>query len=134
MSIPTNNLTAKDQSNELCKAFGIKLSTNAQVVQLAHDAGFDALWIDLEHAWLSLADASNLCNVGLLIGITPFVRVPHQCGNGFVQRVLDGGAMYEARSTTYRRNQLMEDDRGTIFPHIHTAGEVEHFRGSKLSC
>ena len=105
MSSYTNNLHTQVAADQLCKAFSIKLSTNAQVVQLAHNAGFDALFIDLEHAWLSMADASNLCNVGLLAGITPFVRVPHQCGNGFVQRVLDGGAM------------------GIIFPHIHSAGE-----------
>jgi 2-keto-3-deoxy-L-rhamnonate aldolase RhmA len=51
-----------------------------------------------------VAEAANLCHVGLLAGITPFVRVPHQCGNGFVQRVLDGGAM------------------GVIFPHVESAG------------
>ncbi|RGP63942.1 transcriptional regulatory [Fusarium sporotrichioides] len=41
------------------------------------------------------------------MGITPFVRVPHQCGNGFVQKVLDGGAM------------------GVIFPHITNAKEAK---------
>lgn len=102
-----NNLHTKASSNELCKAFGIKYSSNAQIVQLACNAGFDALFIDLEHGWLTLAEASNICNVAMLAGISPFVRVPHQCGNGFVQRVLDGGAM------------------GIVFPHIHTAGEWE---------
>lgn len=72
---------------------------------LARNAGYDSLFIDLEHAWLSLGEASNLCMAGLLAGVTPFVRVPHQCGNGFVQRVLDGGAM------------------GVIFPHVQSAGE-----------
>lgn len=105
MSLYFNNLETSVASNKLCKAFGIKVSTNAQVVQLAANAHFDSLFIDLEHAWLSLNEARNLCHVGLLAGITPFVRVPYQCGDGFVQRVLDGGAM------------------GIIFPHIHTAGK-----------
>lgn len=74
------------------------------VVQVARAAGFDALFVDLEHSTLSLDEASRLCTAGLLAGITPFVRVPHQCGNGFVQRVLDGGAM------------------GVIFPHISSRG------------
>lgn len=100
----TNNLHVKAQANQLCKAFGIKITSNAQIVQLADNAGFDALWIDCEHGWLTHGETSNLCNVGLLTGITPFVRVPHECGNGFVQRVLDGGAM------------------GIVFPHIHSAG------------
>ena len=95
-----NNLLARNDSGQLCKAFSIK------IVLLAHNAGFDALFIDLEHGWLSVAEASNLCITGLLAGITPFVRVPHQCGNGFIQRVLDGGAM------------------GVVFPHIHSAGTL----------
>ncbi|UPK94286.1 hypothetical protein LCI18_005221 [Fusarium solani-melongenae] len=103
----TNNLLRCVIRKEVCKSFGIKLSTSPQIVQIARHAGFDSLFIDLEHAWLTLAEASNLCNVGHLAGITPFVRVPHQCGNGFVQRVLDGGAM------------------GVIFPHIESADEAK---------
>ncbi|KAH7029869.1 Pyruvate/Phosphoenolpyruvate kinase-like domain-containing protein [Microdochium trichocladiopsis] len=102
-----NTLLTSVAANQVCKSFGIKISANAQVVQVAHNACFDSLFIDLEHGWLSLDEASNLCNVGLLSGITPFVRVPHQCGNGFVQRVLDGGAM------------------GIVFPHIENKSEAE---------
>ena len=101
-----NNLQTCVQNNTLCKAFGLKISNSAQTVLLARNAGYDALWIDLEHGWLTLGEASNLCLTSMLAGITPFVRVPHQCGNGFVQRVLDGGAM------------------GVIFPHIHSAGPI----------
>lgn len=71
------------------------------MVQLAANGGYDALFIDLEHSTLSVENASQLCVTGLHAGITPFVRVPYQCGDGFVQRVLDGGAM------------------GVVFPHIH---------------
>lgn len=79
--------------------------TNPQIVSLAKNAGFDSLFIELEHSTLSLDQASVLCSAGLQIGITPFVRVPYQCGDGFVQRVLDGGAL------------------GVIFPHIHNKSE-----------
>lgn len=105
MSSIVNNVQNCAQNNKLCKVFSNKISNNAQTALLARNAGFDALWIDLEHGWLSLGEASNLCITSLLAGMTPLVRVPHQCGNGFVQRVLDGGAM------------------GIIFPHIHHAGE-----------
>lgn len=80
---------------------------NTQVVQFAKNAGFDSIFIELEHSSLTIDNANALCLVGLLSKITPFVRVPHQCGNGFVQRILDGGAM------------------GVIFPHIQTAGMSE---------
>jgi len=53
---------------------------------------------------MTIKDANQLCITANSAGITPFVRVPHQCGNGFVQRVLDVGAM------------------GIIVPHIHTVG------------
>ncbi|CEI70832.1 hypothetical protein FVEN_g690 [Fusarium venenatum] len=102
-----NNLIAKFTAGQLCKALGVRLVTNPQVVQLARNARFDSLFIDLEHSTLSLSDASNLCITGLNTGITPFVRVPHQCGNGFVQKVLDGGAM------------------GVIFPHVTNAKEAK---------
>ncbi|KAF9869719.1 hypothetical protein CkaCkLH20_12762 [Colletotrichum karsti] len=61
----------------------------------------------MEHSTLSLDEASRHCVAGLQSGITPFVRVPHQCGNGFVQRVLDGGAM------------------GVVFPHIHNVDDAK---------
>ncbi|KAI1616210.1 Pyruvate/Phosphoenolpyruvate kinase-like domain-containing protein [Exophiala viscosa] len=102
-----NNLYRSREENSLCKAFGIKLVTSAAVVQIASQAGFDSLFIDLEHSTLSLNDASQLCTAGLLAGITPFVRVPYQCGDGFVQRVLDGGAM------------------GVVFPHVSSRVEAE---------
>lgn len=71
----------------------------------AKAAGYDSLLIDLEHTTLSIADGSTLAMAGLACGITPFVRVPYQCGDGFVQRVLDNGAM------------------GVVFPHCDGVGE-----------
>ncbi|KAJ5209452.1 hypothetical protein N7449_003831 [Penicillium cf. viridicatum] len=103
----SNSLYKKVAQGGLCKAFGIRLVTNPAVVQLAKNGGFDALFVDLEHSTLSVNDASQICTAALQIGITPFVRVPYQCGNGFVQRVLDNGAM------------------GVVFPHIHNKGDAE---------
>ncbi|KAL3459100.1 Pyruvate/Phosphoenolpyruvate kinase-like domain-containing protein [Aspergillus heterothallicus] len=96
-----NNLLTRIQENLLCKGFGIRVVSSPAIVQIAHQTGYDALFIDLEHSILSLENTTQLCTAGLLAGITPFVRVPYQCGQGFVQRVLDAGAM------------------GVIFPHIH---------------
>ncbi|KAM0325171.1 hypothetical protein ACHAQA_007710 [Verticillium albo-atrum] len=101
-----NRLQSQVASGAVCKAFGIRLVTNPAVVQLAKNGGFDALFIDLEHSTLSIDDASQHCTAALQIGLTPFVRVPYQCGNGFVQRALDGGAM------------------GVVFPHIHNEDDA----------
>ncbi|KAI3550916.1 HpcH/HpaI aldolase [Colletotrichum filicis] len=100
-SLLSNSLTRLSASGKLCTAMGIRLVANTQIVHLAANGRFDALFIDLEHSTLSIHDASQHCIVGLQLGMTPFVRVPYQCGNGFVQKVLDGGAM------------------GVVFPHIH---------------
>jgi len=116
----SNNLMILTSQGKLCKvikfliqficqlliidskqAFGIKIVKTPQIVQIIHNAGFDCLFIDLEHSTLSLEDMSQFCIMGIQLGITPFVRVPYQCGDGFVQRVLDGGAL------------------GVIFPHIY---------------
>ncbi|KAF4960073.1 hypothetical protein FSARC_10568 [Fusarium sarcochroum] len=102
-----NTLKTRTAAGQLCKALGVRLVTNPQVVQLAKNSSFDSLFIDLEHSTLSLSDAGILCGAGLALGITPFVRVPHQCGNGFIQKVLDAGAM------------------GIIFPHIQSADEAK---------
>jgi 2-keto-3-deoxy-L-rhamnonate aldolase RhmA len=80
------------------------LVASNELVILAKTAGYDTIFIDLEHSSLSISDASALCSASLLAGITPFVRVPYQCGNGYVQQVLDGGAM------------------GIVFPHVSTVG------------
>jgi 2-keto-3-deoxy-L-rhamnonate aldolase RhmA len=80
--------------------------TNPQVAQLAKNAGYDSIFIDLEHSTLSIDDAGNISSAALSKGITPFVRVPYQCGNGFVQKVMDAGAM------------------GVVFPHVSSQSMV----------
>ncbi|KAH8595192.1 Pyruvate/Phosphoenolpyruvate kinase [Bisporella sp. PMI_857] len=102
-----NNLLRNVANGKICTALGVKLIPTSEIVSIAKDAGYDSLFIELEHSSFSLSQASQLCAAGIMSGITPFVRVPYQCGNGFVQRVLDGGAM------------------GVIFPHISSAKEAQ---------
>ncbi|KAH7138453.1 2,4-dihydroxyhept-2-ene-1,7-dioic acid aldolase-like protein [Dendryphion nanum] len=100
-SIAPNNLIKLSSQNTICTAFGIKISSDAAIVHIAKSAGYDSLFIDLEHTALTIKDVNQLCIVANSAGITPFVRVPHQCGDGLIQKVLDNGAM------------------GVIVPHIH---------------
>ena len=90
----------------------MKLVASPLIAQYARQAGYDSLFIDLEHSTLSLSDASLLCNSSLPLGVTPIVRVPYQCGDGFIQRVMDGGAM------------------GVVFPHIRNKGTGHFSPGS----
>lgn len=105
--IAKNNLFALAQQGKICTAFGIKIIPGGEIVQIAKSAGYDSLFIDLEHTTLTIRDAGQLCIAATSAGITPFVRVPHECGRGFMQRVLDAGAM------------------GIIVPHIHTVADAQ---------
>lgn len=92
------------------KVFGIKALTAVEVPAFVANAGFDGLFIDLEHSQLPLKTANELCINAMRAGISPFVRVPGRSGPGFVQRVLDGGA------------------QGVIFPHVDTVGMRDTIR------
>ncbi|KAE8394399.1 Pyruvate/Phosphoenolpyruvate kinase-like domain-containing protein [Aspergillus alliaceus] len=89
------------------KALGVKAFPTTELVLIARDAGYDVLFIDLEHTQISLEATSHICKAAILAGMLPLVRVPHACGDGLVQRVLDGGA------------------RGIVFPHIRNAEDAK---------
>ncbi|CAG8947948.1 unnamed protein product [Penicillium salamii] len=99
--IAKNNLLQLAAAGQICTAFGIKICRGVEIVHIAKASGYDSLFIDLEHTCMTVGDASQLCITAISAGVTPFVRVPHQCGSGFIQRVLDVGAM------------------GLIIPHIY---------------
>ena len=68
-------------------------------------AGFDSIYVDVEHSSLSLETTSQICIAALEIGIAAFVRVP-SIRPEHVSRALDGGAL------------------GVIAPHIRSADEA----------
>ncbi|KAI9151550.1 2-dehydro-3,6-dideoxy-6-sulfogluconate aldolase [Paramyrothecium foliicola] len=100
-SIARNNLLDLAAQGKICTSFGLKICRGGEIVHIAKANGYDSLFIDLEHTCMSLHEASQICITGISAGVTPFVRVPHECGFGFMQRALDVGAM------------------GIIVPHIH---------------
>lgn len=61
----------------------------------------------MEHSTFSITEASQLASAGTLAGLTPIVRVPYECGMGYVQQVLDSGAM------------------AVVFPHIVTVEDAK---------
>ncbi|KAK4236135.1 Pyruvate/Phosphoenolpyruvate kinase-like domain-containing protein [Achaetomium macrosporum] len=107
MSLCENVLYTKAKAGRLCKALCLRLVTNPLVIQFAKNAGFDVVWVEMEHSTFSLTEASLLSSTAMLAGITPIVRVPYECGMGYVQQVLDSGAMV------------------VIFPHVKTAEDAE---------
>ncbi|WP_353557616.1 aldolase/citrate lyase family protein [Paraburkholderia terrae] len=87
-----NRVKEKLARGEVVLSMTVRLVRSNEIALIAQTAGFDSLYVDLEHSSFSIESASQLCVAALSQGITPFVRVP-SCAPEYVTRVLDGGAM-----------------------------------------
>ncbi|KAG9253763.1 HpcH/HpaI aldolase [Emericellopsis atlantica] len=92
-TIAQNNLIALAARGKICTSLGVKICRGVEIVHIAKASGYDSLFIDLEHTCMTVQDASQICIAAVSAGITPFVRVPHECGQGMIQKVLHVGAM-----------------------------------------
>src|SRR6266581_8786855 len=100
-----NNVKAKLARGEVVASMTVRLSRSIEIARIAKTAGFDMLYIDLEHSPLTMDATGQICMACLDIGITPFVRVPANTPD-YISRVLDAGAL------------------GVIAPHIRAAEDA----------
>src|SRR5579884_2859554 len=101
-----NHVKEKLGRGEVVASMTVRLIRGIEIARLAKTAGFDSLYVDLEHASFSLETTGRICIAALEAGITPFVRVP---GRAEVARVLDAGAL------------------GVIAPHVHSAADARAY-------
>jgi 4-hydroxy-2-oxoheptanedioate aldolase len=90
----------------------VKLPT-VDVVELARDAGFDFVVIDLEHSALSGSDAITLVRHASVLGLPALVRVPH-VDAATINRLLENGAagiQLSMLRTTAQRDALVAATR-----------------------
>jgi 4-hydroxy-2-oxoheptanedioate aldolase len=87
-----NLVKEKLARNEVVASMTIRLARGVEIAQLAKTAGFDMIYIDLEHSTMTLDMTGQICLAALSVGITPMVRVPANTPE-YIQRVLDGGAL-----------------------------------------
>jgi 2-keto-3-deoxy-L-rhamnonate aldolase RhmA len=99
------------RAGELAVGIGLRQARTVDIAPAMKTAGFDWLFIDMEHNSMDLDTAVQICVAARAAGISPIVRVP-----GFqhfhASRVLDGGA------------------QGVVFPHVDdakTAAELVDF-------
>ena len=105
MAIAINAAKARLKRNELSIGIGIRLVRNVDIIKVMKAAGFDWLFIDLEHGSMSIETACEISVAAQDSGIAPIVRVPY--GElAMATRVLDGGAL------------------GIVIPHVDTAEEA----------
>ncbi len=90
--IVRNVVKEKLARNELVASVTVRLTRGVEIARLAKTAGFDMLYIDLEHSPLTLDTTGQLCLAALSAGIAPMVRVPANTPE-YIQRVLDSGAL-----------------------------------------
>ena len=106
MAIATNTAKARLKRNQLAIGIGVRLVRNVDIIKVMKAAGFDWLFLDLEHGAMSIQTACEISTAAQDSGIAPIVRVPY--GElAMATRVLDGGAL------------------GIVIPHVDTAEEAK---------
>ena len=90
--IVSNNVKEKLARNEVVASMTVRLVRGIEIARIAKSAGFDLLYIDLEHSPLSLDATGQISMAALALGIAPFVRVPANTPE-YISRVLDAGAL-----------------------------------------
>ena len=87
-----NVVKKKLARNEVVASMTIRLTRGIEIARLAKTAGFDMIYIDLEHSTMTLDATGQICLAALSAGVAPMVRVPANTPE-YIQRVLDGGAL-----------------------------------------
>src|SRR5690349_18346064 len=87
-----NPVKEKLARGELVASMTVRLVSGVEIVSIAKAAGFDSLYIDLEHSSLTLHAASQISIMALEAAIPALVRVPANTPE-YISRVLDGGAL-----------------------------------------
>ena len=85
---------------------GIRVARGVEIAKLMKVAGFDWLFIDLEHGAMTIDQACQISVAAIDAGIAPIVRVPMRELN-MGTRLLDGGAL------------------GIVMPHVDTPEQAK---------
>lgn len=104
--IPHPNLMkARMDGGEIAVGMIVRLMRSVEIAAIAHSAGFDCLYIDLEHCTFSLETVIQICMMATALDVTPLVRVPG-LDPADISRTLEAGA------------------QGIIVPHLENADEA----------
>ena len=100
-----NPAREKLEHGQLSLGVGIRMTRSVEIAKAMAVAGFDWLFLDMEHGVMSLEACAQIATAALDAGIAPIARVP----NGeysIATRALDNGAL------------------GIVVPHVDTANEA----------
>lgn len=105
MKTIVNPARARLEAGEVSIGVGLRVSRTVDIAKAMKTAGYDWLFIDLEHSPISIDTAVQISVAALDAGISPLVRVPSM-EHWVATRVLDGGAL------------------GIVMPHVDTADQA----------
>ncbi len=112
MSAPTadscqvrNRVRETLRRGEVATVLSVRLVRTPEIVLLARAAGFDGIFVDLEHSTITTDAASEISVTALAAGVTPLVHV-QSAHSESIGPCLDGGAL------------------GIIVPHVDSAAEA----------
>ena len=74
--ILSNNVRDKLARGEVVSSMTVRLVRSIEIARIARTAGFDSIYVDMEHNSFSIDPCGQICMAALAIGIAPFVRVP----------------------------------------------------------
>jgi len=100
-----NPARSRMENGQYSLGVNIRLARTVEIAPLMKTAGYDWLFIDLEHGPMSLDTAAQMCVTGLASGIAPIVRVP-KGEYAMATRLLDNGAL------------------GIVIPHVESTREA----------
>lgn len=92
--------------DELVVSMIVRLTRGVEIAAIAQTAGFDSLYIDLEHTSFTLDATGQICMAAQAMGITPLVRVSSLAPD-MIARTLDAGAL------------------GIVAPHVDSAAQAQ---------
>ena len=106
MPIIPNTSFDRQRAGKTSIGFGVSHLRTVAAPALAKAAGYDWLFIDMEHGAFSVHEATQLCLASLNVGVSPIVRV---CTDALDEgtRALDNGA------------------QGLVIPHVDTAAQAK---------
>jgi 2-keto-3-deoxy-L-rhamnonate aldolase RhmA len=127
-----NSVKERLARGEVASSMTVRLIRSIEIARLAKTAGFDSLYVDLEHSSLSLETTSQICIAALDAGIAAFVRIPQL---ELAQRVLDGGALGIIVPDVRNAAQAREAVRCAKYPPLGERGfatALPHFQFRSL--
>jgi 4-hydroxy-2-oxoheptanedioate aldolase len=114
-----NSVKERLARGEVASSMTVRLTRSIEIARLAATAGFDSLYVDLEHSSLSLETTGQICIAALDVGIAAFARVPQL---DMIGRVLDGGALGVIAPDIRNAAQAREVVKAAKYPPLGARG------------